>query len=178
MIAKGKGQIVDQEFDSLFKDMEKAVASVCPHWMADRRDDLIQNAAIRLMEILRKEVRGKFPSSYYRRVAYSVLVDEIRKQERKKETPLENDNGTERGWTTDSPNPEEKAAGRELGRSIGECLAKLNEPRRMAVALKLQGHTIPEAARILSWSEKRTNNLVYRGLKDLRDCLASKGLKP
>jgi RNA polymerase sigma-70 factor (ECF subfamily) len=37
---------------------------------------------------------------------------------------------------------------------------------------------VAEAARILDWSPKRTENLVYRGLADLRGCLTSKGLKP
>ena len=35
-----------------------------------------------------------------------------------------------------------------------------------------------EAAGILDWSAKRVENLVYRGLADLRDCLAAKGFKP
>ena len=48
----------------------------------------------------------------------------------------------------------------------------------MAVVLHLQGHSVPEAARLLNWGNKRTENLVYRGLADLRNCLALKGLEP
>jgi RNA polymerase sigma-70 factor (ECF subfamily) len=37
---------------------------------------------------------------------------------------------------------------------------------------------VPEASRILDWSAKRTENLVYRGLADLRECLTLKGMRP
>jgi hypothetical protein len=30
----------------------RAVARVCPHWLADRRDDLVQSALLRVMHIL------------------------------------------------------------------------------------------------------------------------------
>ena len=42
----------------------------------------------------------------------------------------------------------------------------------------LQGHTGPQAAALLGWDAKRTENLVYRGLADLRQCLEAKGVKP
>jgi RNA polymerase sigma-70 factor (ECF subfamily) len=54
----------------------------------------------------------------------------------------------------------------------------LKYERRLAVTLYLHGHSVPDAARILDWSAKRTENLVYRGLADLRECLLSKGLRP
>jgi RNA polymerase sigma-70 factor (ECF subfamily) len=50
--------------------------------------------------------------------------------------------------------------------------------RRRAVMLYLQGHSVPEAARLLGWTAKRTENLVYRGLADLRHCLRAKGHTP
>jgi RNA polymerase sigma-70 factor, ECF subfamily len=46
------------------------------------------------------------------------------------------------------------------------------------VTLYLQGHTVPETARILGWDAKRAENLVYRGLADLRQCLMGKGHRP
>jgi RNA polymerase sigma-70 factor (ECF subfamily) len=46
------------------------------------------------------------------------------------------------------------------------------------VTLYLQGHTVPETARVLDWPAKRADNLVYRGLADLRQCLLAKGLRP
>jgi len=65
-----------------------------------------------------------------------------------------------------------------VGRAIRDCLLGLVTPRRLAVTLHLQGHTVPQAAEVLGWDAKRTENLVYRGLADLRVCLARKGVTP
>jgi RNA polymerase sigma-70 factor (ECF subfamily) len=54
----------------------------------------------------------------------------------------------------------------------------MKRERRLAVTLYLQGHTVAEAASILEWPFKRTENLIYRGLADLRACLRCKGLRP
>ena len=73
--------------------------------------------------------------------------------------------------------PERLAASSEIGRGILDCLSRMSRERRLAVTLYLQGHTVPEASRVLEWTAKRTENLVYRGLADLRECLLSKGLR-
>ena len=73
--------------------------------------------------------------------------------------------------------PERIAASREVGRGIQDCLSQMSRERRLAVTLYLQGHSVPEASRVLDWSAKRTENLVYRGLADLRECLTSKGMR-
>ena len=52
----------------------------------------------------------------------------------------------------------------------------MKRERRLAVTLYLQGHSVPAAARLLEWTAKRTENLVYRGLADLRECLTAKGM--
>jgi RNA polymerase sigma-70 factor (ECF subfamily) len=65
-----------------------------------------------------------------------------------------------------------------LGSAVRECLLNAKRERRLAVTLYLQGHSIPDAARILDWDVKRTENLVYRGLADLRQCLLKKGHRP
>ncbi len=74
--------------------------------------------------------------------------------------------------------PDQAARAHEIGHGLHDCLRRLLEPRRLAVVLHLQGHTVPEAARILDWAKKRVENLVYRGLFDLRRCLTAKGLAP
>jgi RNA polymerase sigma-70 factor (ECF subfamily) len=74
------------------------------------------------------------------------------------------------------PDPERNCAGREIGEAIRDCLGRLVRPRRMAVTLDLQGHRVAEVARLLGWSAKKAENLVYRGLADLRGCLKAKGM--
>lgn len=74
--------------------------------------------------------------------------------------------------------PEHETASRQTGRGILACLARMKAERRRAVTLYLQGHSVPESSRILGWNRKRTENLVFRGLMDLRQCLIKKGLRP
>jgi len=77
--------------------------------------------------------------------------------------------------STESPNPARRAEGKELGKSIRQCLGKLAPSRRLAVTLHLQGHSVADAARLLGWTCKQTDNLIYRGLADLRGCLRKAG---
>lgn len=80
--------------------------------------------------------------------------------------------------SADLTDREQRTLGREVGLGIRDCLNTPNRPRRLALVLHLQGHTVPDAARVLGWPAKKTENLVYRGLSDLRSCLEGKGLKP
>ena len=55
-------------------------ARTCPPWLADQRDDIVQNALLRVMKVLEREEEGIRTASYLWRVAYSAVVTEIRKQ--------------------------------------------------------------------------------------------------
>ena len=165
----------------LRQDLVRAVARLCPRWLADRRDDLVQAAVMRVIHITGKrpasgEGNQPLSTSYLYKVAYSVVVDEIRRRRRWGETALE-DEAVGR-LAIAKENPERTAWSREVGRSIAECLKEMKQERRLAVTLHLQGHTVPEAARILDWVAKQTENRVYRGLADLRKCLMAKGIRP
>ena len=172
----------DQALDyaTLRQDLVRAVARLCPRWLIDRRDDLVQAAVMRVMQITEKrsaagEEHQPISPSYLYRVAYSVLVDEMRRLRRRNETDLEDDAAPA---AIARENPERSAASMEIGRGIQDCLTRMKRERRLAVTLHLQGHTIAEAARLLDWAAKRTENLVYRGLADLRECLMAKGIRP
>jgi RNA polymerase sigma-70 factor (ECF subfamily) len=165
--------------EELYQRLRRVIGRVCPAWMADRGDDLVQVAFMRVMDLQRRsEGERHFSSSYLWKVAYSALVDEIRRLHRRQEVPLEADDGLAFAPAAKHPSPEEDATGRQIATGVRQCLGGLTEGRRQAVTLYLVGHTVPEAAALLSWSAKKTENLVYRGLNDLRRCLASKGLEP
>ena len=166
--------------------IERAVGRVCPPWLQASRDDLVQAATMRVLEIQKKsEEHRDFSSSYLRKVAYAVLVDEIRRLRRRSEVPLETVESSESARTerataegSGSTTPEHRFAQRELGEAISDCLAGLKAERRQAVTLFLQGHSVPDAATRLGWTSKKTENLVYRGKADLQRCLEKKGFKP
>ena len=78
----------------------------------------------------------------------------------------------------DVPDPERETMARSLGTEIRTCLKGIVPSRRVAVTLYLLGCPVPEVARRIGCPEKSADNRVYRGLKNLRECLAAKGLKP
>jgi RNA polymerase sigma-70 factor (ECF subfamily) len=169
------------DYEALRRDVARAVGRLCPSWLAARREDLVQTALMRIMQIVRAraaagEENQPLGTSYLYRVGYSVLVDEIRRHRRLRETELDAEGGGPAAVARE--NPERTAAAREAGRAIQDCLSQMKRERRLAVALHLQGHSVPEAARLLDWGTKQTENLVYRGLADLRACLLAKGMRP
>lgn len=171
---------VQAEVQRVFEGVKKAVARVCPPWLSDRRDDLVQTAMIRVMRITEQErQKGEgnpsLPASYLKRVAYTVTIDEIRRLRARPETTSADASDAAPGSGVD---PEGGALGTEIAHAIRGCLRRLVEARRHAVTLYLLGHSVPESARMLEWTPKKTENSVYRGLADLRRCLTAKGVSP
>lgn len=164
----------------LRRQLVRAVDRTCPRWLASEADDLVQTALLRVLEVQRRrEGNAEFSAFYLRRAAYSVVVDEIRRRRRRGEVPLDPEaEGEEPGRPSEAPDPEEVSGSRELGRAIVECLGRMVRPRRLAVTLHLQGHRIREVGGLMGWSAKKAENLIYRGLADLRACLESQGFAP
>ena len=171
------------DYTQLHRDLVKAVDRVCPRWMADRADDLVQVALMRVMEVQRKkEGTAELSGFYLKKVAYSALIDEIRRLRRRQEVSLEGSGPDEEESVVydpaaPGPDPERASAGREAGRAIRDCLGLMVAPRRHAVTLNLQGHSVPEIGKLMGWTPKKAENLVYRGMSDLRGCLGSKGIQ-
>jgi RNA polymerase sigma-70 factor (ECF subfamily) len=165
------------DFARLREDLKRAVARVCPPWLVDRSEDLVQMASMRLMEIHRKnEGNVEFSSFYLRRAAYSAVIDEIRRLKRRQEVSLDDEDNEVTPPPAESPDPERLTRGRQTGQAIRECMGRMVRPRRLAVTLHLQGHSVGETAKLLGWNAKKAENLVYRGLADLRGCLTAKGI--
>jgi RNA polymerase sigma-70 factor (ECF subfamily) len=165
-------------YEDLRRHVQRAVGRLCPSWLRNEQDDIVQLAMIRLYNLLERETAegiGRASASYVWKTAFSVTVDEIRRRSRRPETPLGDDEAAI-VVPDAAPDPEQNAMARELGEMIRGCLARLADERRAAVVLHLQGHTVGQVAALLGWSAKRAENLVYRGLADLRRCLASKGV--
>lgn len=179
--ANGPSPPSSQDVEVLRRQLVQAVRRTCPRWLAADADDLVQAALLRVLEIRRKrEGEAEFSSFYLRRAAHSAVVDEIRRRRRRAEVPLEPDEGAEPSRPLESsavPDPERLSESRELGRAVTECLGRMIRPRRLAVTLHLQGHRIREVGDLLGWNAKKAENLIYRGLADLRDCLEDKGFE-
>lgn len=160
----------------LQRTLAAAVRRHSPPWLAADADELVQVALLRVMDATQDEGDRPVRSSYLWRAAYSVVVDEIRRRTRRREVSLE-DVDVDR-MAVAEPSPERAAASRRVGDGIRSCLHDMAPDRRVAVTLHLQGHTVREVAGMLGWNTKRADNLVYRGLVDLRRCLSAKGIEP
>jgi len=170
--------IPDQVVELLRRRLQRAAAGICHGPLVIHVEDIVQIALMRVVEgIARGEVKPDVSSSYLSRTAYSILVDEIRRQRRRREVPMTETTAPQLPPHAEG-NPERAGADLEIRRALRDCLAGLIRPRRLAVTMHLQGHSIRESARLLDWPPKRIDNLVYRGLSDLRRCLSQKGITP
>ncbi|MCU0223376.1 MAG: RNA polymerase sigma factor [Acidobacteria bacterium] len=164
--------------EALRSQLTRSVRRVCPVWLADRAEDIVQAALIRVVELRsRAETPSPLPASYLWKVAYTATIDEIRRVRKEREVPIEALQPAV-DEPVDGSDPLRDASLRELGRGLQHCLARLIEPRRLAVGLHLLGHSAAEIATIAGWDGKRSRNLLHRGLGDLRRCLAARGITP
>ncbi len=171
-------EAADATVVELHHALERVVQRACPPWLVAHRDDLVQAAVLKVLAVQERKGEGidEVPASYLYRVAHSALVDEIRRHRRKREVALE-EGGDIVEQSKRVRDPEQQASSRQAGRAIQNCLSRLKVERKRAVTLYLQGSSVPESSRILGWKRKRTENLVFRGLVDLRQCLIKKGIR-
>lgn len=173
----------EQRWTTLRAAVVRAVRRQCPTWLSADAEDIAQVAVAKVMAAGKaREVDAQLPASYLYKVAHSALVDEIRRRRRRREEALDLDGPAGGAGRPREPmtggDPESHARLRQLGGAVRGCLLAMKRERRLAVMLYLQQHTVPEAAALLGWAAKRTENLVYRGLADLRHCLLAKGHRP
>jgi len=163
--------------DFLIRKVAAAVRRSCPPYLASQAEDIAQEVLVQLLRKLeRTEGKATFSSIYLLKAAHGVTVDEIRRRSRRREqTGLEDQM---EAHPRAGPDPEQEAMARSLGRQIRRCLEGIIASRRVAVTLHLLGCPVPEIAQRLDCPVKSADNRVYRGMKDLRDCLAAKGLTP
>ena len=141
----------------------RAVARHCPPALASQAEDLVQTALLRMLEHPPREGSGSLGASYLWRVAFTVIIDEIRRRKR-----------SEKYQSEAQTRATAQASAPDVGAEIRDCLERLPEPRRVSVTLHLQGFRLAEVATSLGWNEKRVENLIYRGIADLRRCLRGK----
>jgi RNA polymerase sigma-70 factor (ECF subfamily) len=154
--------------------LSRAVRRFAPPWMGDRVEDLVQTAAVR---ILRGSPSWTLDDPLLRRIAYSVVIDELRRCKRRPEAEMSPSMPDRIANSTDL-SPELRAHGAGIGEVVVTAVQALSEDRRRAVTLYLQDHTVPEIADLLGWDFKRASNCVYRGLGDLRRALEREGVLP
>ena len=120
----------DGDLEDLRRVMVRAIERACPRWLAHERDDLVQEAMIRVMKV--REARpadAELPASYLAKVAYSCVVDGIRTRRRRPEKVLRESDLNQLPAIAEV-DPEQWSLARELGQAIRDCLEQLILPRR------------------------------------------------
>lgn len=157
--------------------VRRAVSWICPDWLRHVEEDLAQQAMLRVVSQLQASGGNRvLNATYIKRTAHSVIMDEIRK--RRSRAPVTADPESVERVSDDAPRPDRMVLSGEVGRAIRDCLDQAIESRRRAVTLYLLGHTVPQTGELLGFDAKKAENLVYRGLADLRECLSGKGVTP
>lgn len=165
------------DYAALRRDLLRCVRAVCPAWLGADAEDICQQAMVKVMATVeRNDGSANLPPRYLQRVAYSATIDELRRR-RVREHDRADDRGVRRA-ITERADPEERVLLREMGHDMAVCLQGLEQRRRLAVTLHLQGLVRSEVAHVLGWTVKQAENRIYRGLANLRRCLSSKGHNP
>jgi RNA polymerase sigma-70 factor, ECF subfamily len=163
--------------------LRRVIARACPPELAAEREDIEQEARLRIWKALESGTLVERPASFIYRVALTATVDAWRRHRARPqghraelgEGGLEVEGARTEPVAPDAP-PDTVAGARELGRRVRAAMTELVENRRLAVALHLQGFGVPEVARLTGWTEAAARKLVYRGLADLRARLREEGI--
>ena len=158
--------------------LRRAILRFCPRDLGLQRDDLEQEARLRLWTALRRERPIGNLASYIYRVAASATIDAIRRLKARREQQLDAAAADEPGALPPAPAEEgEKALERKRLLEKVEAVLGGLEPRRVQVVrLHLQGFTTIEMARLLGTTEPSARNLLSRALKELRGRLEEEGI--
>jgi RNA polymerase sigma-70 factor (ECF subfamily) len=175
---------VDARWQSLIEQyaglLRATISRVCPRQLGLQVEDIEQEARLKLWRALKSERTIESPASYVFKTAARATIDAIRRARARREEQLgpPPEAGGSYGWEVVDPqaSPERQAERALVLAKVKECLGRLKAERRRALALHLQGFTTEEIGRLLGWTEPRARNLVYRGLKQLRETLRSAGI--
>jgi len=180
------GGETDQRFERLLQQysalLKGLISQHCPRDLGIDVVDVEQEARLRLWRALEREKELTDPASYIHRIAITTTIDAVRRVLARREDQLHasDDDDANDGLTiTVDPShaPDAVAERRELMQRIGAAVASLQENRRHAVKLHLQGLGLAEIAELLGWTEAKVRNLVYRGMEDLREALRGEGIE-
>jgi RNA polymerase sigma factor (sigma-70 family) len=167
--------------------IRSVVRKVCRARPAIDVEDVEQEVRLKLWKVVSNRTEIEHLPSYVYRVAYSVAVDQIRRVEVRPEDQFFSGESDEHGDAATgelervpahaTAAPDRIAASREAAEVVGTAVEQLPERRRQAVKLYLLGLNHVEIASATGWTEAVARNHLYRGLGDLREALAERGIE-
>lgn len=187
MVKKSSIVEIEERFNTVVDEfgmlLRRAIIRFCPRDKGLQFDDIEQEARMRLWRALQDEREVTNYASYLYRIAATATIDAMRRIQARHEEQLELliDQRTDDGEIMLAPapvkdSPERLAESREAVDKVMSAVAKLPDGQRRAVGMYLQGMTSQDVADLMGWSEPKSRNLIYRGLKELRKSLREEGI--
>ena len=141
---------------------------------APESDDLLQETRLRLVKALGDRGKKiKFLEAYAKKVVLSVFISEVKKlamerrlidAARSLQTPIRD------------PGASQERSEDMLEDAVAGSMETLGAAKRRALELRLEGFTFDEIARLNGWSLRKACGVYYRGIRELRDRLAERGI--
>jgi len=187
MVKKSPTVEIEERFNLVVEEfgvlLRRAIVRFCPRDKGLQFDDIEQEARMRLWRALQDEREVTNYASYLYRIAATATIDAMRRVQARHEEQLEIlvEQRTDEGEMMLLPapvkdSPERLAESREAVDRVMSAVAKLPDAQRRAVGMYLQGMTSQDVADLMGWSEPKSRNLIYRGLKELRKSLREEGI--
>lgn len=144
------------------------------------QDEVMQEVRIRLWRARgTSEQIDETNTSYVYRTASTAALDVIRRRRSRqadRHDAIEEGGGGVGILAAPEPDPHQVLEGSELAERVSRAIEAIPATRRPAVRMHLAGYPREEIAELMGWTEAKTRNLLYRGLADLRERLASEGV--
>jgi RNA polymerase sigma factor (sigma-70 family) len=187
MVKKTKAVEVEERFNAVVEQfgtlLRRAIVRFSPHDKGLHFDDIEQEARMRLWRALQAEREVTNYASYIYRIAATATIDAMRRIQARHEEQLESlmEQRADDGEIMLAPapvknSPEYLAESREAVGKVISAVEELPDDQRRAVRLYLQGMTSQDVADLMQWTEPKSRNLIYRGLKELRNSLREEGI--
>jgi|SoiMethySBSTD1v2_1073268.scaffolds.fasta_scaffold13993_3 RNA polymerase sigma-70 factor, ECF subfamily len=192
MVKKSRAVEVEERFNAVVEEfgvlLRRAIVRFCPRDKGLQFDDIEQEARMRLWRALESEREVTNYASYLYRIAATATIDAMRRIQARHEEQLDilteqrADDGEVLVATLVpamapvKDSPERQAESREAVGKVLSALGKLPNEQRRAVGMYLQGMTSQDVADLMGWTEPKSRNLIYRGLKELRKSLREEGI--
>src|SRR5688500_15921346 len=128
-----------QTHQSLLRDLERAVRRVCARPCAPEAEDVVPESFLRLMRARKLDGQSKLSAAYLKKVAYSAVIDEIRRRRREPAADLASDR---MDIEAAADHMQEEAPDMALGDAMEVSLQRLQPDRRRALTLHLLGYSV------------------------------------
>lgn len=136
-------------------------------------EDIEQEVKIKIWKVLRKGKKVEKLSSYISKVAYSVIVDELRRTMGRALVKEKNDFQVILSIISEihdkrEMSPQYALEKKESRSFISKAVDSLSTNRRYVLRLYIAGMTINEICEFTGWEKGNVRHLFYRGIDDLK----------